>query len=115
MGEDAKLFIGQGVKIMVGDNPVGIAKEGMLTYQVEDDGATKDSGAWENPMRHAYEITGKAVATNVGDPIKTRSGETMFYDGFIFDSFRSIVCLCHPAKKDGTASKAIRHMIWSDF
>lgn len=63
MGEDAKLFIGQGVKIMVGDNPVGIAKEGMLTYQVEDDGATKDSGAWENPMHHTYEITGDAATT----------------------------------------------------
>ena len=50
-----------------------------------------------------------------GDPIETRSGETMFYDGFIFDAYQSIICLCHPAKKDGTASKAIRHMIWSDF
>lgn len=70
MGEDAKLFINQGVKIMVGDKPVGFAKEGMLTYRIEDDGSTKDSGAWENPMRHAYEITGKAVVTNVGDPIR---------------------------------------------
>ena len=50
-----------------------------------------------------------------GDRIKTRSGKTMFYDGFTFDSFRRIVCLCHPAKKDGTASKVPRLMIWSDF
>lgn len=50
-----------------------------------------------------------------GDPIKTRLGTTMFYDGFIFDSCQSIVCRCRPAKKDGTASKAIRHMMWSDF
>ena len=64
MGEDAKLFIGQGVRIMVGDKPVGFAKEGMLTYNIEDDGSTKDSGAWDNPM------TGKAVVTNVGDPIR---------------------------------------------
>lgn len=70
MREEGKLIIGQGVKIMVGDKPVGFAKGGMLTYQVEDDGATKDSGAWENPMRHTYEITGKAVVTNVGDPIR---------------------------------------------
>ena len=70
MGEDAKLFIGQGVRIMVGDKPVGFAKEGMLTYNIEDDGSTKDSGAWDNPMRHSYEITGKAVVTNVGDPIR---------------------------------------------
>ena len=66
MGEDGKLIIGQGVKIMVGDKPVGFAKGGM----VKDDGATKDSGAWENPMRHTYEITGKAVVTNVGTPIR---------------------------------------------
>ena len=58
MGEDAKLIIGQGIKIMVDDKPVGIAKQGMLTCSIEDDGSTKDSGAWENPMRHTYEITG---------------------------------------------------------
>jgi len=66
MGEDGKLIIGQGMKIMVGDKSVGFAKGGML----KDDGATKDSGAWENPMRHSYEITGKAVVTNVGTPIR---------------------------------------------
>lgn len=70
MGEDAKLFIGQGVKIMVGDKPVGFAKEGTLKCSIDDDGATKDSGAWENPMHHTYEITGKAVVTNVGFPIR---------------------------------------------
>lgn len=70
MGEHGKLFIGQGVKIMVGDKPVGFAKEGMLTYKMEDDGATKDFGAWENPMRHSYEITGRAMVTNEGDPIR---------------------------------------------
>ena len=70
MGEDTKLFINQGIRIMVGDKPVGFAKEGMLTYNIEDDGSTKESGAWENPMRHSYEITGKAVVTNVGDPIR---------------------------------------------
>jgi hypothetical protein len=42
MGEDAKLFINQGIKIMVGDKPVGIAKEGMLTCSIENDGSTKD-------------------------------------------------------------------------
>lgn len=70
MGEEGKLIIGQGVNIMVGDKPVGFAKGGMLTYQVEDDGSTKDSGAWENPMRHSYEITGKAFVVKVGDPIR---------------------------------------------
>jgi hypothetical protein len=70
MGEDGKLIIGQGVKIMVGDKPVGFAKEGTLKCSIDDDGATKDSGAWDNPMRHTYEITGEAVVTNVGDPIR---------------------------------------------
>lgn len=61
--------IGQCVEIMVGDKPVGLAKCGMLTYQGEYDGATNDRGAWENPMRHTFEITDKLVVTNVGDPI----------------------------------------------
>ncbi len=51
-----KLIIDQGVKLMFGDKPVGFAKSGMLTYQEEDDGATKDGGAWENPIRHTYEV-----------------------------------------------------------
>lgn len=70
MEEGVKLFINQGIKIMVGDKPVGFAKEGMLTYSVDDDGSTKDGGAWRNSMRHSYEITGEAVVTNVGDPIR---------------------------------------------
>lgn len=50
-----------------------------------------------------------------GDPIMTRRNGKMFYDGFAIDAFRSIVCICHPVKNDGTASKASRHMQWSDF
>jgi hypothetical protein len=63
MGEDAKLFINQGIRIMVGDKPVDFAKEGVLTCNIEDDGSTKDSGAWENPMHHTYEITSDAATT----------------------------------------------------
>ena len=70
MGEYGKLIIGQGIRIMVGDKPVGFAKEGMLTYSIEDDGSTKDGGGWRTPMHHSYEITGEAVVTNVGDPIR---------------------------------------------
>ena len=70
MGEDAKLFIGQGVKIMVGDKLVGFAKEVMLTCSIEDDCSTKDGVGWRTPMHHSYEITGNAVVTNVGDPIR---------------------------------------------
>jgi hypothetical protein len=70
MGEDARLFINQGIRIMAGDKPVGFAKEGMLTCNTEDDGSTKDGGAWRNPMRHSYEITGEAVVSEVGDSIR---------------------------------------------
>jgi len=70
MGEDARLFIGQGIRIMAGDEPVGFAKEGIMTCSIEDDGSTKDSGAWERPMRHSYEITGEAVVSEVGDSIR---------------------------------------------
>lgn len=70
MREDAKLFINQGIMAMAGDKPVGFAKEGMMTCSIEDDGSTKDSGAWERPMRHSYEITGEAVVSEVGDSIR---------------------------------------------
>ena len=50
-----------------------------------------------------------------GETTKTWRGETMFYEGFVFDSYNSIVCLCHPVKKDGTASKTTRYKLWSDF
>lgn len=58
------------IRIMFGGKPVGFAKEGMLTYNNEDDGSTKDSGAWDNPMHHSFEITGEAVVPNVVDSIR---------------------------------------------
>ena len=70
MGEDARLFINQGIRIMAGEKLVGFAKEGMLIYNTEDDGSTKDSGAWERPMCHSCEITGKALVSEVGDSIR---------------------------------------------
>jgi hypothetical protein len=63
MGEDGKLFFSQSMGIMVDGKPIGLAKECMLTCSIEDDGSTKDNGVWDNP------ITGRAVVTNVGDPI----------------------------------------------
>jgi len=68
MGEDARLL--SGIRIMYGDKPVGFAKEGMLTYNTEDDGSTKDGGAWERSMHHSYEITGEAVVSEVGGSIR---------------------------------------------
>lgn len=57
------------IRIMFGGKPVGFAKEGMLTYNNEDDGSTKDSGAYYSKP-HSFEITGEAVVTNAGDPIR---------------------------------------------
>ena len=70
MGEKKDLFANLLIMAKGCDiKPLAFAKEGMLTYSMEDEGATKESGAWENPMRHSYELTGKAVVTNVNDPI----------------------------------------------
>ena len=69
MDNDAKLFTNGGVRIMFGGKPVGFAKEGMLTYNDEDDGSTKDSGAYYSKP-HSFEITGEAVVTHAGYPIR---------------------------------------------
>ena len=69
MEDDAKLFTNGGVRIMFGGKPVGFAKDGMLTYNNEDDGSTKDNGAYYSKP-HSFEITGEAVVTNAGDPIR---------------------------------------------
>lgn len=44
-----------------------------------------------------------------GDKIRSKDGEPYFYDGFVA-SHGNFYVLCHPAKKDGTASRAIRHI-----
>ena len=44
-----------------------------------------------------------------GDKIISKGGETYFYDGFVV-SYGSVYVLCHPVKKDGTASRAIRYI-----
>lgn len=49
-----------------------------------------------------------------GDKIISKGGETYFYDGFVA-YYGSLYILCHPVKKDGTASRAIRHIFPLDF
>ena len=51
----------------------------------------------------------------LGDTIKTRDGETLFYAGVAVSRYDNIIILCHPAKKDGTESKFVRYKVWSDF
>lgn len=63
------------IRIMFGGKPVGFAKEGMLTYNNEDDGSTKDSGAYYSKP-HSFEITGEAVVTNVADSIRDLLNDT---------------------------------------
>ena len=63
------------IRIMFGGKPVGFAKEGMLTYNNEDDGSTKDSGAYYSKP-HSFEITGEAVVTNVADSIRELLNDT---------------------------------------
>ena len=89
-------------QIRVIDNQISILKAKKREYEYE----LKDT------IRASFEAE---HMVKPGDPITTRQGEKMYYDGFVFDAYNSIVCLCHPAKKDGTASKAVRHMMWSDF
>ena len=50
-----------------------------------------------------------------GDKIKTVGGHEFYYDRFIIDAFGYILVLCHPEKKDGTASRADRHILPRDF
>lgn len=49
-----------------------------------------------------------------GDKIISKGGDVYFYDGFV-SSYGSAYILCHPVKKDGTASRAIRHIYPGDF
>jgi hypothetical protein len=60
---------------MFGGKPVGFAKEGMLTYNNEDDDSTKDSGAYYSKP-HSFEITGEAVVTNLADSIRELLNDT---------------------------------------
>ena len=45
-----------------------------------------------------------------GDKLTTKNGTVYYYDKFTIDTFDDVVILCHPVKKDGTASKAGRHI-----
>ena len=63
------------IRIMFGGKPVGFAKEGMLTYNNEDDGSTKDSGAYYSKP-HSFEITGEAVVANISHTVRNLLNDT---------------------------------------
>lgn len=50
-----------------------------------------------------------------GDKVTTKTGMTYFYKRFIVNNYGWIMILCNPIKKDGTASKADRHLSEIDF
>ena len=66
----------------------------------------------KDAMQQVFE---QRLGVKDGDIITTDGGTKYFYERFIIDSFGSIYVLCHPVKNDGTASKAVRHMLYNEF
>ena len=67
-------------------------------------------------LRDAKQIEFEAKhGVKSGDKVTTKAGVTYFYERFILDAYGWVMILCHPAKKDGTASKADRHLSDVDF
>lgn len=67
-------------------------------------------------LRDAKQIEFEAKhGVKSGDKVTTKGGTTYFYERFIIAGYGWIAILCHPVKKDGTASKADRHLSDVDF
>ena len=66
----------------------------------------------KNAMQQVFE---QRLGIKKGDIITTNAGTKYYYDCFIIDVFGDIVVLCHPAKKDGTASRTNRHIFYGEF
>lgn len=67
-------------------------------------------------LRDAKQIEFEAKhGVKSGDKVTTKGGTTYFYERFIIAAYGWITILCHPVKKDGTASKADRHLSDVDF
>ena len=66
----------------------------------------------KNAMQQVFE---QRLGVKEGDVLTAKAGTKYYYERFIIDSYGSIYILCHPAKNDGTASKAIRHMFYGEF
>ena len=64
-------------------------------------------------MQQVFE---QRLGVKSGDIIATIKSDTKYcYEKFIFDVWGSVYVLCHPIKKDGTPSKAIRHIFYGEF
>ena len=67
-------------------------------------------------LRDAKQIEFEAKhGVKSGDKVTTKGGTTYVYERFIIGAYGWITILCHPVKKDGTASKADRHLSDVDF
>ncbi len=67
-------------------------------------------------LRDAKQIEFEAKhGVKSGDKLTTKDGTVYYYDRFIISCYGNIIVLCHPAKNDGTASKADRHLCEDDF
>jgi len=63
-------------------------------------------------MQQVFE---QRLGVKSGDIITNKAGTKYYYDSFIIDVFGDIVVLCHPTKKDGTASRTNRHIFYGEF
>ena len=66
----------------------------------------------KNAMQQVFE---QRLGVKSGDIITNKAGTKYYYDSFIIDAFDDIVVLCHPVKKDGTASQTNRHIFYGEF
>ena len=69
-----------------------------------------------NQLKEAMQVEFEARhGIKSGDKLTTKRGTAYFYDKFILDTFGYVMILCHPVKKDGTVSKADRHVSEHEF
>ena len=67
-------------------------------------------------LRDAKQVEFEAThSVKSGDKLTTKGGTTYYYNRLIITAYGHILVLCHPVKKDGTASKADRHIDEEDF
>ena len=71
--ETMKMLMGENLRIMVGGQVVGMAKEAKFSI-AEDDASTKEfSDPWRTPdIKQSWDITGNAMVRDAGDVLRDR-------------------------------------------
>ena len=69
--ETMKMLMGENLRIMVGGQVIGMAKEAKFSI-AEDDASTKEfSNPWRTPdIKQSWDITGNAMVRNAGDVLR---------------------------------------------